>query len=162
MASSSSQGDKYECLSIRMPELFAPVATIVAEAEKDFNLWKTTNQNLQDDIDELRKLVQSLTKSANEFLIECTKPKEVSMKADPTVKLRAGNTMNKVSLWETQKSTSQTCPKVMEKGKTTNFPTQMTTGTKKYVQQKDETGFEKVLLKNKQLNLDDGYLKSKV
>lgn len=90
-------------VSLKMPDLFASVTSMFDEAEKDFDTWKTSNKSLQSDIDDLRKLVRALTKSANEIHNECTKPREFTMKSDPSVKLRAGNTLKKVGLWEKQK-----------------------------------------------------------
>ena len=59
--------------------------------------WKTSNRSLQSDIDDLRKLVRSLTKSANDLHHECSKPKEFVMRSDPTVVSNVLNEDNEYS-----------------------------------------------------------------
>ncbi|XP_042223453.1 uncharacterized protein LOC121867530 [Homarus americanus] len=101
---SSTTNKDRDSISFIMSSLFSSVTTMFAEADREFDQWRASNKDLQQDIEEIQKLVRALTKSANDIHHECTKPREMTMRGDPTVKLRVGNTKAKASLWEEQEA----------------------------------------------------------
>lgn len=89
-------------MEVGTPDLFS-VTTMFSEADEEIDQWRASNQSLQKEIEELQRMVRSLTRNANEIQQECNKPRLASLRVDPSVKLRVGNTRDKASLWEEKK-----------------------------------------------------------
>ncbi|XP_042882690.1 uncharacterized protein LOC122259821 [Penaeus japonicus] len=85
-------------------DIFTPVSALFEDAEKELDTWTENNRNLQKDIDNLRQLVKTLTANAIQIHRESDKVTEVTMVADPQVKLRMGNTRNIANIFEQPKS----------------------------------------------------------
>ncbi|CAL4096836.1 unnamed protein product [Meganyctiphanes norvegica] len=85
---------------------------IFAQAEKDIKASIAVNQDLRDEIDDLRDVIQTMTDSTKALEKELsqeqppkpakrTKPAVlITMRVDPNVKLARGNTLGKAVMWE--------------------------------------------------------------